>query len=161
MHASFSEQQADTPVSRAPRGTSAYIFKHRPNRALLFGCAQTPADRLAQSYAALEQKAELYEKLASGQHDDEEDAYNVDFLRKGTLQDEIAAEQQTWERQRGGGDGGGAGPIDSAAAAVRGEGEVFLCMPAGVLFRGRTCLVSGMRAATAEGGAVLVVMQEA
>ncbi|KAK9916134.1 hypothetical protein WJX75_009035 [Coccomyxa subellipsoidea] len=49
---------------------------------------KTPAARLAESYSALERKAKLYDKLASGQHDDEDDLYNVDFVRKGTLDDE-------------------------------------------------------------------------
>ena len=49
---------------------------------------QTPAARLAESYLALERKAKLYDRLASGQHDDEDEQYNVDFVRKGTLDDE-------------------------------------------------------------------------
>ena len=81
-------------------------------------CAlQTPADRLAESYSALERKAQLYEELAAGQHDDEGELYNVDFVAKGTLQEELqhaAAE--------GRGSGAAAGPIDSAADAVRGLG---------------------------------------
>ena len=38
--------------------------------------------------AALHRKAALYERLASGAADDEAEQYNVDFLRKGTLDDE-------------------------------------------------------------------------
>ncbi|BDA44133.1 probable coiled-coil domain-containing protein 174 at N-terminal half [Coccomyxa sp. Obi] len=49
---------------------------------------KTPADRLADSYSALERKAQLYDRLVSGQHDDEDELYNVDFVRKGTLDDE-------------------------------------------------------------------------
>ena len=43
------------------------------------------------SYAALERKAELYEKLVKGELSDEEDQekYCVDFFRKGTEQDEL------------------------------------------------------------------------
>ncbi|KAL3684897.1 hypothetical protein R1sor_002919 [Riccia sorocarpa] len=41
------------------------------------------------TYAALEKKAELYEKLARGEvSDDEAEKYNVDFFRKGFLEDE-------------------------------------------------------------------------
>ncbi|KAL2653091.1 hypothetical protein R1flu_021219 [Riccia fluitans] len=41
------------------------------------------------TYAALEKKAELYEKLAKGEVSDEEaEKYNVDFFRKGLLEDE-------------------------------------------------------------------------
>ena len=98
---------------------------------------QTPADQLAQSSAALEQKAKLYDKLASGQHDDEDDVYNVDFLRKGTLQDELEAEQHR-DRQRS---SNGVGPIDSAAAAVRGEGDL-LCLLTSPLVKRKVCLMS-------------------
>ena len=47
------------------------------------------------SYAALEKKAELYEKLVRGELPDEEDEekYCVDFFRKGLLQDEMQNEQ--------------------------------------------------------------------
>lgn len=42
------------------------------------------------SYAALEKKAELYDKLTRGELPDEEEKekYSVDFLRKGSLSDE-------------------------------------------------------------------------
>lgn len=42
-------------------------------------------------YAALERKAELYEKLVKGELSDEEDKekYCVDFFRKGLEQDEL------------------------------------------------------------------------
>lgn len=43
------------------------------------------------SYAALERKAELYDKLVKGELSDEEDQekYCVDFFRKGIDQDEL------------------------------------------------------------------------
>ncbi|KAL8158471.1 hypothetical protein V2J09_000008 [Rumex salicifolius] len=49
------------------------------------------------SYAALEKKAELYEKLMRGEISDEEDEekYCVDFFRKGLLQDELQKEHST------------------------------------------------------------------
>ena len=124
-------------LQRSAAGMLVPLAMPRSDHAAGFlGWVQTPADRLAQSYAALEQKAELYDRLASGQHDDEEDEYNVDFLRKGTLQDEVEAEQLR-DRQRG---SGGAGPIDNAAAAVRGEGEVS-CLPAGHVGKGKGVMV--------------------
>ncbi|KAG0621930.1 hypothetical protein M758_3G059000 [Ceratodon purpureus] len=50
------------------------------------------------SYAALEKKAELYDKLVRGELPDEEEKekYSVDFLRKGSLDDEA----QEMERDR-------------------------------------------------------------
>lgn len=44
----------------------------------------------ADSYAALEKKAQLYEKLVQGELSDEEEVekYSVDFFRKGTLEEE-------------------------------------------------------------------------
>lgn len=47
------------------------------------------------SYAVLEKKAELYEKLVRGELPDEEDEekYCVDFFRKGLLQDELGNDQ--------------------------------------------------------------------
>jgi hypothetical protein len=98
---------------------------------------QTTEDKAAESYAALERKAALYEKLRTcvaqrwqvharsgtnvdaatgrGEVDDEEETYEVDFLRKGFLADE-AAELQT--------DGQGAGfsAPDTSFMAVRGTG---------------------------------------
>lgn len=52
----------------------------------------------ADSYAALEKKAELYDKLVRGELPDEEEKekYSVDFLRKGSLDDEA----QEMERDR-------------------------------------------------------------
>ena len=52
------------------------------------------------SYAALERKALLYDKLARGQIDveEEKEKYNVDFFSKGTLEEEA----EEIERERGG-----------------------------------------------------------
>lgn len=44
---------------------------------------QTDADRASESYAALERKAALYERLARGEAADDEEKYEVDFLMKG------------------------------------------------------------------------------
>ncbi len=49
---------------------------------------QTAEDKLNESKAALEHKTWLYERLAAGQYNDDDDLYNVDFLRKETLEDE-------------------------------------------------------------------------
>ena len=46
---------------------------------------QTDKDRLQDSYTALERKAQLYDRLAQGQVGDNDEQYNVDFLRKGFL----------------------------------------------------------------------------
>ena len=49
---------------------------------------QTAQDKLDESRAALERKSQLYERLAAGQYTDADELYNVDFLQKGTLEDE-------------------------------------------------------------------------
>lgn len=69
---------------------------------------------MAESYSALERKARLYDKLASGQHDDEDELYNVDFVRKGTLDDE-GREMESFAHE----DTASHAPVDSAAAATR------------------------------------------
>lgn len=46
---------------------------------------QTDKDKLNDSRSALERKAKLYDKLAKGHIDDDDEQYNVDFLRKGFL----------------------------------------------------------------------------
>lgn len=80
---------------------------------------KTDKDKLNDSYAALERKAELYDKLARGQYDDDEEQYNVDFLSKGFLTDEMrigsTARQSLLHP---------ASPIDTSAMAVRASGMV-------------------------------------
>ena len=80
---------------------------------------QTDKDRLNDSYAALERKAELYDKLSKGQYDDDKEQYNVDFLAKGYLGDE----QQDNRNSRHADDT--SKPIDSAAMAVNATGWSF------------------------------------
>ena len=62
------------------------------------------------SYAVLERKALLYDKLAKGQIDleEEKEKYNVDFFSKGMLQEEA----KEIERERGGLGGAGEGEED-------------------------------------------------
>lgn len=59
------------------------------------------------SYAALEKKAALYDKLVRGEISDEEDQekYSVDFLRKGLKQDELQRSQGHETSTTGGGQG--------------------------------------------------------
>ena len=75
---------------------------------------QTDKDKLNDSYAALERKAELYDKLSRGQYDDDEEQYNVDFLSKGFLTDEMrigsSARQSLIDPAK---------PIDTSAMAVQ------------------------------------------
>ncbi|KAK3238233.1 hypothetical protein CYMTET_51741 [Cymbomonas tetramitiformis] len=47
-----------------------------------------PEDPTSQCFQALERKAALYEKIARGEIPDNEDLYNVDFVRKGYLEDD-------------------------------------------------------------------------
>lgn len=77
---------------------------------------QTDKDKLNDSYAALERKAALYEKLSQGRFDDDEEQYNVDFLQKGFLIDEM----HPHNRPRPAHDP--AEPIDSSAMAIRASG---------------------------------------
>ena len=78
---------------------------------------QTDKDKLNDSYAALERKAELYDRLSRGQYDDDEEQYNVDFLSKGFLTDEMrigsTARQSLLDP---------ASPIDTSAMAVQASG---------------------------------------
>ena len=82
---------------------------------------QTAQDKLDDSRAALERKAKLYERLAAGQYADEGEVYNVDFLQKGTLEEEQqslereakACRQQSTPEQ----------PLDTAAGLLSSAGE--------------------------------------
>mmetsp|Transcript_28859 Transcript_28859/g.72399 ORF Transcript_28859/g.72399 Transcript_28859/m.72399 type:complete len:288 (+) Transcript_28859:313-1176(+) len=49
---------------------------------------QRAKDRIGECYAALERKAKLYEQIVRGEAPDREDVYQVDFLQKGTLEQE-------------------------------------------------------------------------
>jgi hypothetical protein len=68
------------------------------------------------NYAALEKKAELYDKLVRGELSDEEDKekYCVDFARKGDDHDDVSATPNVLqENERGGADGDGDGDGDA------------------------------------------------
>ncbi len=62
-------------------------------------------------------QAALYEKLSSSAANDDEEHYNVDFLRKGLLSDEAPGMST--------GGGRGSAPVDSALDAL-GQGGVRL-----------------------------------
>ncbi|KAG2439278.1 hypothetical protein HXX76_004639 [Chlamydomonas incerta] len=79
---------------------------------------KTTADRVGECYAALERKAQLYEKLARGELDDEGEQYEVDFLRKGGADDEGPGGEGPGGRR--GGD-----PVDSMLQAVSGTGAMM------------------------------------
>ena len=76
---------------------------------------QTDTDKLNDSYAALERKAALYDRLSVGRFDDDDEQYNVDFLQKGMLSDEMPG-----DRRRPAQDA--AEPIDTASMAIRASG---------------------------------------
>lgn len=80
---------------------------------------QTDTDKLNDSYAALERKAALYDRLSVGRFDDDEEQYNVDFLQKGSLSDEMPG-----DRHRPAYDA--AEPIDTASMAIRASGKPCL-----------------------------------
>jgi len=92
--------------------------------------AQTPDSQLEASRSALERKAELYERLAAGRDDDDDDLYNVDFVRKepraeaaAATQDGYGAPRRDCDDDRGlySGRGGGLAR-DTAADALEADG---------------------------------------
>lgn len=88
------------------------------------GGVQTAQDKLDDSRAALERKAKLYERLAAGQYADEGEVYNVDFLQKGTLEEE----QQSLEREAAAyrQQGTSEQPLDTAAGLLSSAGEASI-----------------------------------
>lgn len=77
---------------------------------------QTDKDRLKDSYTALERKAQLYDQLAKGQLDDDDEQYNVDFLRKGfRVYEERNPSKQAGDHTNR--------PVDTAGMAVAASGE--------------------------------------
>jgi len=89
----------------------------------------------------LERKAQLYDRLAAGQHDDEDEMYNVDFVRKGTLDDEGQEMRSTAREDRA----SSYVPIDSTAAATRRGGRPALLLRCNLVTRlqqSRKCLLS-------------------
>lgn len=87
---------------------------------------KTASDRLGESRAALERKAALYERLARGEVDDEDDKYEVDFVMKGGSGDggRGGGDGRTvWGGDGGGGRGGGRGgsEVDTTGLAVQTE----------------------------------------
>ncbi|KAG2453535.1 hypothetical protein HYH02_001754 [Chlamydomonas schloesseri] len=82
---------------------------------------KTTADRVGECYAALERKAQLYEKLARGELDDDAEQYEVDFLRKGTAGPEEDGPGGTGRRAGG----GGGDPVDTMLQAVSGTGGMM------------------------------------
>lgn len=85
--------------------------------------AQTAENKLDESRAALEHKTKLYERLAAGQYNDDDELYNVDFLRKGTLEDEERSLQH--EAAERGPQSTSEAPVDSAAGLLSSAGEAF------------------------------------
>lgn len=83
---------------------------------------QTDKDRLADSAAALQRKAAIYERLAAGVENDEDDVYNVDFFAKaGTLEEEAARIAR--EAAARGAGGLSTEPIDSYSRSMAGGGK--------------------------------------
>ncbi|KAL4431730.1 hypothetical protein ABPG77_002946 [Micractinium sp. CCAP 211/92] len=87
---------------------------------------KTASDRLSESRAALERKAALYERLARGEVEAEDDKYEVDFVMKGDDGGGGGGDGSSiWGSGegagRGGGGGWGGGELDSAGLAVQTE----------------------------------------
>lgn len=77
------------------------------------------AERLAESSAALQRKAQLYERLARGEDDDEQERYEVEFWRKGPSHQQEEQEQDWLRHSRQ------CEPVDTSAAAVAGSGGMM------------------------------------
>lgn len=76
------------------------------------GRLQTPDTQLEASRSALERKAEVYARLAAGNacDDDDEDLYNVDFVRKEAPREGLQqSSHAAFEYDYGGGGGGSQG----------------------------------------------------
>ena len=84
----------------------------------VMSAVQTADDKLDESRAALERKSRLYERLAAGQFSDDDDLYNVDFMRKGTLEEEKQSLQHETPHQSI-----SEAPIDTAAGLLSSAGE--------------------------------------
>lgn len=82
---------------------------------------QTDKDRLNDSYTALERKAQLYDKLVQGHVDDDDEQYNVDFLRKGFL---VHEDRNPSSKAKDGTDRA----IDTAGMAVSSSGACVCCL---------------------------------
>ncbi|KAK9834155.1 hypothetical protein WJX81_003482 [Elliptochloris bilobata] len=82
-------RKAGIDVSAFARRNAGVEARDKRDKAHL----QTPESQLEASRSALERKAQLYERLAAGSvaDDDDEDLYNVDFVRKEARGDGEAA----------------------------------------------------------------------
>eukprot|EP00884_Botryococcus_braunii_P017920 jgi/Botrbrau1/4811/Bobra.0325s0031.2 len=97
------------------RSNAGVQERDRKDRAAI----KTDKDRLAESAAALKRKAAMYERLAAGVEDDEDEQYNVDFFAKsGTLEDEAVRIAQLAADNRSD------SALDTFAAAISAEGMV-------------------------------------
>jgi len=90
----------------------------------VMSAVQTADDKLDESRAALERKSRLYERLAAGQFSDDDDLYNVDFMRKGTLEEEKQSLQHETPHQSI-----SEAPIDTAAGLLSSAGELPSGLP--------------------------------
>lgn len=118
-------RRAGIDVSQVMQRSNAGVGdRDRVDRLELKKVAGEGAERLAESAAALERKAALYERLARGETRDGEDHYEVDFVAKGTLDEERRQEEDWLEerdgqrRRQGAEDGGGGGAVDTVGAAL-------------------------------------------
>ena len=103
----------------------------RHRRTLKPGRLQTPDTQLEASRSALERKAEVYARLAAGNagDDDDEDLYNVDFVRKEPARDNPQqSSHAAFEYDYGGGGGGGGGREDGSAREP--DSAALLCCSA-------------------------------
>eukprot|EP00882_Tetradesmus_deserticola_P014383 GHRQ01015295.1.p1 GENE.GHRQ01015295.1~~GHRQ01015295.1.p1 ORF type:complete len:249 (+),score=73.58 GHRQ01015295.1:275-1021(+) len=78
------------------------------------------SERLAESSAALQHKALLYERLARGEEDDDHEKYEVEFWRKGPSHQQEEQEQEWLQHGRQQQE-----PVDTSAAAVAGSGGMM------------------------------------
>ncbi|KIZ06610.1 hypothetical protein MNEG_1344 [Monoraphidium neglectum] len=111
------------------RSNDGVAARANADRLALKQTAPDGSERLAESAAALERKAALYGRLARGEAQDEGEAYEVDFVAKGTLDDEERRGAGDWleerdeaRRRRAAGEGGA---VDTSAAALGSGGGMM------------------------------------
>ena len=107
----------------------AQLHRWHARNILICSCGvQTAQDKLDDSRAALERKAKLYERLATGQYADEGEVYNVDFLQKGTLEEEEQSLERAASASRQ--QGTPEQPLDTAAGLLSsaGEASIAICL---------------------------------
>mmetsp|Transcript_13075 Transcript_13075/g.22141 ORF Transcript_13075/g.22141 Transcript_13075/m.22141 type:complete len:300 (-) Transcript_13075:328-1227(-) len=86
---------------------------------------QLKSTTTADCYLALEKKAALYERIARGEVVHDDDVYNVDFVRKGYLEDEPPSSSSSRHDDDGDGNRHGIGGMTSTDMEMQREREAW------------------------------------